>query len=403
MSSSQKKALILGSLLVLALSIPITVRFLQPRQEIRSKAAGSTKLSFTPVSTATAPLQKNVGDTIALDMMVDPGTNLVTFIRFQLQYDPTKLEIVQPDPFTINASAFPQKIEGPVLGSGTVAESLSVGSDPTKAIQAVTKVGTVNFKAIAGTGGAPTTVTYTTLTQALSSGANDQAGENVLSTTTPATIIIEGGTAATPSGTVTPEPTSVTTSISLDLLLHGVGAAGDNPNPKGNDLSNKNPLHPQRDVDVIIIDNTNQVIATQAGAILYDNGNGSFTGKIDLGTSFPTGNYNIKVKTDRYLRKLVPGIQTITNLKDNKIPQIDVVAGDINDDNILNVLDYNAFLDCGYGEINPIPMIDPNSTFNKQPCQVHKPVINVDVDDNGVVDSPDYNLFLRELSVQNGD
>lgn len=403
MSSSQKKALILGSLLVLALSIPITVRFLQPRQEIRSKAAGSTKLSFTPASSVTAPLQKNVGDTIALDMMVDPGTNLVTFIRFQLQYDPTKLEIVQADPFTINASAFPQKIEGPVLGSGTVAESLSVGSDPTKAIQAVTKVGTVNFKAIGGTGGVPTTVTYTTLTQALSSGANDQAGENVLSTTTPATIVIAGGNAATPSGTVTPEPTSVTTSISLDLLLHGVGAGGDNPNPKGNDLSNKNPLHPQRDVDVIIIDSTNQVIATQAGAILYDNGNGSFTGKLDLGTSFPTGNYNIKIKTDRYLRKLVPGIQTITNLKDNKIPQIDVVAGDVNDDNILNVLDYNAFLDCGYGEINPIPMIDPNSTFNKQPCQVHTPVINVDVDDNGVVDSPDYNLFLRELSVQNGD
>lgn len=402
MSSSQKKALILGSLLVLALSIPLTVRVLQPQQEIRSKAAGSTKLSFTPASSATAPLQKNVGDTIALDMMVDPGTNLVTFIRFQLQYDPTKLEIVQSDPFTINMTAFPQKIEGPVLGSGTIAESLSVGSDPTKAIQQVTKVGTVNFKAIGGTGGAPTTVTYTALTQALSSGANDQAGENVLSTTTPATIVIAGGT-ATPSGSVTPEPTSITTSLSLDLLLHGVGAAGDNPNPRGNDLSNKNPLHPQRDVDIIIIDSTNQVIATQAGAILYDNGDGSFKGKVDLGTSFPTGNYNIKIKTDRYLRKLVPGIQTITNLKDNKIPQIDVVAGDVNDDNILNVLDYNAFLDCGYGEINPIPMIDPNSTFNKQPCQVHKPVINVDVDDNGVVDSPDYNLFLRELSVQNGD
>lgn len=403
MSSSHKKALLLGSLLLLALSIPLTLRTLQQQQETRSKAAGTTTLYFQPTSSGTAPLQANVGDTIALDMMVDPGQNLVTFIRFQLQYDPTKLELVTADPFTINTAAFPQKIEGPVLGTGTIAESLSVGSDVTKAIQQKTKVGTVNFKAIGGSGGQGTTVTFTQLTQTLSSGAQDEAAENVLASSTPATIKIAGDSTGTPSATTTPKPTAVTTSITFELLLHGVGAAGDNPNPQGSSLSNKNPLHPQRDLDIEIIDSNNKVIASSAGAVIYDGGSETFKGTLDLGTSFPTGNYNIKLKTDRYLRRLVPGIQSIENLKENPITQVDLVAGDVNDDNVLNVLDYNAFLDCGYGELEPLPLADPNATYSKQSCQIHSPAINVDVDDNGIINSADYNLFLRELSVQHGD
>src|SRR5205823_5958346 len=110
---------------------------------------------------------------------------------------------------------------------------LSVGPDPTKAIQSVVKAATINLKAIANTpAGTPTLVTYGATTQVLSIGSNDQASENVLSSETPATIIIGGAapsgnpsggpsgnpsdqpTQAIPTGTPTPTtpiPTSATT------------------------------------------------------------------------------------------------------------------------------------------------------------------------------------------------
>ncbi len=585
--STKKRLFLLGFFVLIAIAIPLTISQLQFRQEERSRATASTTLSLKPDSTPSAPIQKNVGEAIALDMMVDPGNNLVTFVKFQVKYDPTKLELLA-DPFTINVASFPVKVEGPVKGTDTVAEALSIGADTTKAIQVPTKVGTFNFKAKGSTGGSPTVVTFTTITQVLSSAPGDQASENVLSTSIPANINIAAvvasptvtptpkpptttpspnptatstptpsscqskrystvfsgakevpannssatgkitiGLATTPGyansitetvnlqlnqvtamhihspadpnttapaqvtlfngpagsftnpytknlfilpanvltdidagkayvnihtnqypngeirgqlecdltqPTVTPQqptptsipntPTSIptlttvpptptaiptpttipnTTVITFDLLLHGVGAAGDNPNPKGNSLSNKNPLHPQRNIVVQIIDSNNQIVSSTSGAVVYNSVDGTFVGQLDLGQTFATGNYILKVKSDRYLRRIIPGVQTITSNQNNKLPQAGLVAGDVNGDNALNVLDYNALLDCGYGALNPLPIIDPNSAFNSQACQIHTPSINIDVDDNGIVNSFDYNLFLRELSVRNGD
>ncbi len=105
---------------------------------------------------------------------------------------------------------------GPVYTPGKIAVTLSVGPDPTKSIQTKVKAATVTFKAINNTPpGTPTLVSYGATTQILSIGSNDQASENVLSSSTPATIII-GGAVVTPSvpvPSVEPSPTvPVTTS-----------------------------------------------------------------------------------------------------------------------------------------------------------------------------------------------
>lgn len=404
LSSSRQKLFLSSLLLLLLISIPLTVSLLQRKQEERSRAAGSTTLYFIPESTTTAPITKNVGENIALDLTVDPGNHLVTFVKFQVKFDPTKIQLAT-DPFTINTTSFPTKVEGPVTASDSLAESVSIGSDPTKAIQNITKVGTVNFKAIGPTDSGTTSVTFTQLSQVLSGSSTDQASENVLSTTTPAYIKISGNgqyPTATPSA-ITPSTTPETTTLNLILLLHGVGAAGDNANPGGASMSNKNPLHPQRNLEVKIIDSTNQIVADATSAVVYNGPEGKFVGVVDLGKNFPAGNYTLKVKTDRYLRKLVPGVIQVKNLTENKVPDTSLVAGDINDDNYLNVLDYNGYLDCGYGDIEPLPMEDANATYHTAECQAHTPVINVDTDDNGIINSADYNLFVRELSVQNGD
>ncbi len=200
---------------------------------------------------------------------------------------------------------------------------------------------------------------------------------------------------------MTPGP--LTTTLKFDILLHSIGSAGDNPNPDSS-LSNKNPLHPQRNFEAIIIDSNNQIVKNTSGSIIYNTSQGNFIGLIDLGSAFQTGNYNIKIKSDGYLRRLVTDMVNIKPLQENSIPQTALIAGDIKTDNTLNVLDYNILLDCGYGAINPLPLANPNSIYNSGDCKTHEPFLsNTDLDDNGIINSPDYNLFLRELSVQNGD
>lgn len=406
------KHLVLALTGLMLLSIPLTLFLNRNKQELRSRANASTTLSFTPASSIQNPISKNVGDAIPLDLIVDPGNNMVTFIKFQVKFDPSKLA-VDTTSFSPNVNKFPSTIEGPVTGSDTLSVAVSIGGDPTKAIQEKATVGTLHFKALSPTSDTPTQITFTSVSQVLSSSPSDQASENVLSTTTPAHIKIAGNTTITtaptpttiPTVSLTPGPTGISTRLKFDILLHGIGSSGDNPNPSGSSLSNKDPLHPQRDFLVDITDSNNQpVINTVASTISYNKTSGSFTGEIDLGPSFPQGTYSIKIKSERYLRKLIAGIITIKSLQTNSAPKTALVAGDIKDDNTLNVLDYNILLDCGYGSLNPLPLADPNSIYNSSFCKSHNNFRQyTDLNDNGIVDSRDYNLFLRELSVQNGD
>lgn len=346
------------------------------------------------------PISTKVGSTINLDLYVNPGTNDVSFVKYIVSYDPSKVRLVSSDPVDLNSTVF-TNVEGPVITSGQIAQSVSIGSDPTKVITQSTRVATLHFTAIASTNGGTTPVTFNSTTEALSAGPSEQASENVLSTTSPAIVSISGTSSVSP--TPQPLPSVTGTSLGFTLLLDGVGAAGDDANPTGNSLSNKNPLHPQRNLDVQVFNTNNNIVASTTANIEYDTGSGDFLGSVGLPTSVTSGNYYVKVQTDRYLRRLIPGIVQIESGQQTKVPVVNLIAGDTNNDNVLNILDYNALLDCGYGEINPLPMNDPNSTFNSKACQVHQPAQDVDINDDGVINSTDYNLFLRELSVQNGD
>jgi len=401
MNTITNKHVIVGIvLLAIFISIPLTISMLSKEQQDQSNAAASTSLSFTPGSSTSAPISAKVGGTVNLDLYVNPGTNDVSFVKYIVSYDPSKVKLVTTDPVDLNSTVF-TNVEGPVITSGQIAQSVSIGSDPTKVITQSTRVATLHFTAIASTNGGTTPVTFNSTTEALSAGPSEQASENVLSTTSPAIITISG--ASSISATPQPLPSVTGTSLGFTLLLDGVGAAGDDANPTGNSLSNKNPLHPQRNLDVQVFNTNNNIVASTSADIEYDTGSGEFLGAVGLPASVTNGNYYVKVQTDRYLRRLIPGIVQITSGQQTKVPVVNLIAGDTNNDNVLNILDYNALLDCGYGEISPLPMNDPNSTFNSKACQVHQPAQDVDLNDDGIVNSTDYNLFLRELSVQNGD
>jgi hypothetical protein len=196
---------------------------------------------------------------------------------------------------------------------------------------------------------------------------------------------------STPIPTVTPTPmitvTPASTTIALKLLLHGLGKGGDTANPNGG--GNPNPRRPQRSVTVEILNSQNQLVLTKQGTITFNSSAGNFTGQVDLGSTLATGAYTVKVKTPQFLRTLVPGIQNLTAGTSNQLPVTILVNGDINGDNTLNILDYNILMGC-YSDFLP-----PTSCTNENK-------ILTDLDDDGVTNQFDYNLFLRELTNREG-
>jgi len=205
-----KKLILVGIIVVLLAAIPLTVFFLQQTQETRSRAQKATTLYFsTPgQTTSTASQQKTVGDTVPLDIVMDPGTNQVSFVKMSISYDATKLS-TESGGIKQNDATFPSVLEGPVYTDGTISMTLSIGADPTKIVQTPSKIATLTFKAKAPTDSTPTSVKFVDgETQVLSVASSDEPSENVLASTKPISIAIAPGSGATPS--VSPSPTTVT-------------------------------------------------------------------------------------------------------------------------------------------------------------------------------------------------
>jgi hypothetical protein len=186
---------------------------------------------------------------------------------------------------------------------------------------------------------------------------------------------------AVPQPTSTPAPGS--TLIAVTVGLQGIGLAGDNANPGSQ--GNMNPLHPSRTITADVYDSQNQLVVSEQGTVIFDKSSGMFKGTVNLGDNFVTGSYTVKIKTDQYLRSLVSGIQTITSGQTTTLPQVSLIAGDINGDNQINIVDYNILIGC-YSDLLPAAnCTDANKVLS-------------DLDDDGYVNQFDYNLFLRELS-----
>ncbi|HUQ85704.1 MAG TPA: dockerin type I domain-containing protein [Candidatus Limnocylindrales bacterium] len=190
--------------------------------------------------------------------------------------------------------------------------------------------------------------------------------------------------------TSTPTPPTGATNFSLSVLLHGIGSSGDNANPTNASLSNKDPLTKIRPVTVEILNSTATVIATTNGNVTYDVASGSFKGTANFASGIlPSGSYNVKIKPSTHLRRQAPGNQSIIAGQTIAIPELAFVAGDINSDNSINILDYNMLIGC-YSDLSPA--VSCTSTNH----------LITDINDDGKVNFIDYNLFLREITVQNG-
>lgn len=180
----------LGILAIFGLAITLWV--LRQRTLQNPHAAAATTLSFTPTSLTVA-----VGSPISSDIMVDPSTNKVSLVKIILSYDNTKIQVTSDNAsLTPNTSLFPQTLDTPKTNcngsSCTLSATFSVGSDPTKAIQSKATVATFHAQLIAAST-SPIVIPFTTTSAVYSIASTDQAAENVLSSTSPLTIVTQGG------------------------------------------------------------------------------------------------------------------------------------------------------------------------------------------------------------------
>jgi len=78
---------------------------------------------------------------------------------------------------------------------------------------------------------------------------------------------------------------------------------------------------------------------------------GKFLGTLDLGTSFTTGDYTVKVTVDGHLRRTIQVTQGLGRFKQlqparQKLSPQDWFAGDVDSDNALTIKDYNILMSC---------------------------------------------------------
>ncbi|HEV2339710.1 MAG TPA: hypothetical protein VGT05_02980, partial [Patescibacteria group bacterium] len=187
-----------------------------------------------------------------------------------------------------------------------------------------------------------------------------------------------------PSDTPTPQPAVLSLTVGLD----GIGVAGDAAHPLGG--GNHNPKHPTRSVAVTVSDLSNTQVQQGQGIMVYDPVSGLFKGTVAL--SVATGNYLLTIQTDGFLVKQITSPVHIVSQQTTQMPRFTMVNGDVDNDNQLDITDYNAIVSC-YGDNQTTPTCtNPPTTQDS----------GADITDDGVVNGDDFNLFLREIRGQAG-
>lgn len=198
----------------------------------------------------------------------------------------------------------------------------------------------------------------------------------------------------------------VKTALKFDLLLQRIGknTAGDSSGKLPD--ANTNPKTPTRELTAEIFSNADATapVAIARGPITYNATSGTFQGSIPLRMDIPTGDYIVKIKTDRYLRKKFNGTVKITKDQENAVPSEVLIVGDIVTDNEVNILDYNTWVDCANPEL-PLSktMADASSKYSSPACTSHPEKANADLDDDGYVSAYDFNILLQNLGIRFGD
>jgi hypothetical protein len=163
------------------------------------------------------------------------------------------------------------------------------------------------------------------------------------------------------------------------------------------------------DIRELIVDFTdlnNKVVATETVEIQGFSGE-TYIGFLEYG-SLPTGVYKIRVKLPNSLRKaLQPEYQRIDVTQDIDLPEVTLVMGDFDNNNILNILDFNIFKNCMDVAFAEEIVEDADTEAFAKPvrvlaasCSQHD---ETDLNGDGIVDLLDYNILLHNFQNARGN
>lgn len=415
-------------LIVMVVLLPLIIFAVFQRVFYRQKAAvGQTKLSLVRTDTNAVVVGQDVSilaNLDAMDKVVGGYDLIVQFDKNFLQYKSTTTTNPPACPkikwYPADQSGNDPNVSGKVLLSGNIYDPNNLAAIPTPInVNESCTMAVFTFTAKAVTGS--TAINYyflgpdasTTDTQvleyptsadilgsvsnisfAIQSGVTPTLGPSATPTPVPSAT-----PTTAPSLTPTPRPTNTTvpqptatnvpgsTSLNLTVLLHGVGNSGDNVNPVGS--GNMNPIHPNRSISVELYSPNNIKVASGNGTIVYNSTDGKFHGIVNMGT-VASGTYLARVGSSQYLWKRLSTILQITSGQTLAVVEFPLTTGDTDGDNKLSILDYNMISDC-FSDLLPA-----------RNCTDANKKLATDITDDGNVNQFDYNLFLRELSVQSG-
>lgn len=175
----------------------------------------------------------------------------------------------------------------------------------------------------------------------------------------------------TATATVMPTPIPSGTRLKLTVKIPGVGSSG-----------NRKPIDQERDIEVFVSDRKDTQVADAIGTLTFD-GSTFYVGEIDSGVTLPDGAYILRVRMDNTLRKVVSGqFVQIKEAAVNALPQITLYQGDFDQNNRVDIRDYNIFTKC-LEECDEEAIVDLNS--------------------DGKIDILDFNLLNEVFTTQQGD
>lgn len=186
-----------------------------------------------------------------------------------------------------------------------------------------------------------------------------------------------GGTPLTPTPTNGPNETRIMFTIGLPGISNTTGAT-------------LPPKRIGRETKIEVYNSANQKVSEKTGTLVYDTASKLYKGTVSLGDGFTTGQYVVKIKMDNTLWKRIPGIVTITEKTDtNPTTQVQLVTGDLDQNNSLTVVDYTNFVKCFKG--------DSTCTDSLK--------ILADLDDDGSAkdDLDDLTILQKGFAVRDGD
>lgn len=347
-------------------------------------ASGAT-LSFTPASNSYA-----IGDTIAVYAMLD-ANQTVNAVGFDINYPANLLTVVavSKDAFDIEASK--------VISNGKI--SLAYGSvtplsghlivakitfQPITAgnmsltysnAQAISNVNNQNI--LTGTSGGNYTITGSTVTPTVTPSPTPTRTPTPTPTRTP-TPIPPTNTPVPPTNTPIPTVPPTQAELNVSLILRGIGIkTGDNTSPV-----NKN-----RSVSLEIFNAQNQSVAKLPGTLKYIDAAGNYQGSFTITPQLSSGNYLASVKFPNTLSKRLPGILTFVAGQTTNTPAVQMVSGDLSNDNQLELQDWTNMVACTREETGCTDTIK----------------VAADLNDDGQISPADAAIMHREFSIRAGE